>query len=53
MKLLKRWSELDPISEEECERYKVILDTQKSVNLILHKYCNENYPDVMRTKKSS
>ncbi len=52
MKLLRRWSELDPISEEECKRYSIILQTQKSVNLVLHKYCNKNYPEYFKKKKS-
>ena len=44
MNLLKQWSKMDPISEEECERYSIILKTQKSVNIVLHKHCYTRFP---------
>jgi endonuclease I len=52
MKLLKSWSDKDPISDEECKRYSIILATQKSINKVLHKKCTTNYPDYFKRIKN-
>jgi endonuclease I len=42
MKILEAWSLQDPVSEEECERYKAIKKIQKNENVILMKECKNN-----------
>lgn len=42
MKILEAWSLQDPVSEEECERYKAIKKIHKNENVILMKECKNN-----------
>ena len=38
--LLEAWSFKDPVSDEECERYRAIKKVQKNENVVLKEICN-------------
>jgi len=38
--LISLWNNIDPISEEECKRYKILKQFQLNENPILEPYCN-------------
>jgi len=38
-KLFEIWEKIDPISKEECSRYKAIKKVQKNINIVLEDKC--------------
>jgi deoxyribonuclease-1 len=40
-RIFEVWEKIDPISVEECNRYKAILKYQKNKNIVLHETCSK------------